>query len=113
MLIPNLTPMEMLVYKGRLTLNKTEEEIKEHVRRIFKKLGLEGCANTIAGTDETRGLSGGERKRTSVALELVKDPLILFLDEPTTGLDSHSALSVAKMCNELANEGKLVIAVIH
>jgi ATP-binding cassette subfamily G (WHITE) protein 2 len=49
------------------------------------ELGLEKCANTMIGTDFKRGVSGGERKRTNIGMELVLSPLVLFLDEPTTG----------------------------
>lgn len=66
------------------------------------------CANTPVGN-----LSGGERKRTSIAVELIADPRIMFMDEPTSGLDSFTALSVMRMVKRLAEEGRTVVATIH
>jgi len=60
-----------------------------------------------------RGISGGERKRTAIAVQLITDPAVLFLDEPTTGLDSFQALSVMESMKELVTSGRLVISVIH
>lgn len=55
------------------------------VKKVIEDLGLESCADTKVGTESTRGISGGERKRTCIGMELVLAPKILFLDEPTTG----------------------------
>lgn len=76
-------------------------------------LGLEKCKDTRVGGDLKRGVSGGEKKRTSVALELVTDPSVIFLDEPTTGLDSKSALDVAALLKMLAENGRTIITTIH
>ena len=58
--------------------------------------------NTISqvGTEFVRGVSGGERKRTMIGMELIIDPKILFMDEPTTGLDAHTAVSVVQILQE-------------
>lgn len=58
------------------------------VDSIINSLGLRKCEHSIVGDDRTRGISGGEKKRLNVGVELIKDPRMLFLDEPTTGLDS-------------------------
>ena len=60
-----------------------------------------------------KGLSGGERKRTSIGVELITDPSIIFLDEPTSGLDSFTAKRIVKMLVGLAEKGKAVISTIH
>jgi ATP-binding cassette subfamily G (WHITE) protein 1 len=65
------------------------------------------------GTDLEKGISGGEKKRTSVALELLTGPKLLFLDEPTTGLDSHSALMLINTLRRLMDTGVTVICTIH
>ena len=60
-----------------------------------------------------RGISGGERKRTSIGVELLTNPSIIFLDEPTTGLDSETALNVINMLKDIALSGRTVISTIH
>ena len=60
-----------------------------------------------------RGISGGERKRTSIAYELITDPSLLLLDEPTSGLDSASAMRVIKCLKEEARRGLGILATIH
>jgi ABC-type multidrug transport system ATPase subunit len=60
------------------------------------------CQNTWVGGPLFKGVSGGERKRTSIAVELITDPSLIFLDEPTTGLDSFTAATVMDLLNGLA-----------
>ena len=60
-----------------------------------------------------KGVSGGERKRTSIGVELITDPSLIFLDEPTTGLDSHTATQVMKLLSKLATSGRTIIQTIH
>ena len=60
-----------------------------------------------------RGISGGERKRTSIGVELLTNPSLIFLDEPTTGLDSSTALNLMMLIKKLASEGRTIISTIH
>lgn len=60
-----------------------------------------------------KGVSGGERKRTSIGVELITDPSLIFLDEPTTGLDSFTAMSVVETMKELALSGRTIVSTIH
>lgn len=60
-----------------------------------------------------KGISGGEKKRTTIGIELLTDPNLLFLDEPTTGLDAYTAFSVIFTLRELAKTGRTVITTIH
>lgn len=60
-----------------------------------------------------KGISGGEKKRTSIGVDLITNPSLIFLDEPTTGLDSTTALQVIILLRQLANEGRTVISTIH
>jgi ATP-binding cassette, subfamily G (WHITE), member 1 len=86
--------------------NKQKREKK--IMMILENLGLEMHVNTFVDR-----LSGGQMKRLSIALELVDDPLILFLDEPTTGLDSSASTQCIKLLKKLALEGRTIICTIH
>ncbi len=83
-----LTVRENLMFSAnvRLSDDVSNDERKERVTKVIHDLGLESCADTKMGTEYLRGVSGGERKRTCIGMELVLSPKILFLDEPTTGL---------------------------
>ena len=70
----------------RLGRNYSDKDRAARVDAIIEDLGLEQCADTKVGNDEFRGISGGERKRTCIGMELITNPDVLFLDEPTTGM---------------------------
>uniref|UniRef100_A0A671QEB9 ATP-binding cassette, sub-family G (WHITE), member 2a n=1 Tax=Sinocyclocheilus anshuiensis TaxID=1608454 RepID=A0A671QEB9_9TELE len=78
----------------------------------FKILQSEGPFEVV-GTQLIRGVSGGERKRTNIGMELIIDPPVLFLDEPTTGLDASTANSVLMLLKRMANSGRTIILSIH
>ncbi|KAF0973210.1 hypothetical protein FDP41_008417 [Naegleria fowleri] len=115
-LMGNLSVRETLRYAALLRLPKTiswKEKI-ERVESIMDELGLLKSANTKVGTPGlTKGISGGERKRLSIAIELLTQPSILFLDEPTSGLDAATAYSVMKTIIKIAKGGRAVILTIH
>jgi len=67
---------------------------EEVVAKALKRLGLEKCAHTVIGDRKTRGISGGEKKRLSIACELLRSPSLIFVDEPTSGLDASQAQQV-------------------
>jgi len=78
------------------------------------RLGLENCRNTRIGGIKVKGLSGGERKRTSIGYELITDPNLLLCDEPTSGLDSTTALKICKLLKKEAVERNLtILCTIH
>jgi ABC-type multidrug transport system ATPase subunit len=83
------------------------------VDRIIDELKLTKCQTTRIGDEFFKGVSGGERKRASIGVELITDPILIFLDEPTTGLDSFTAASVVDVLKELANNGRTIITTIH
>lgn len=87
-------------------LSKKQQQAK--IISVLKTLGLEGKLNVFSGD-----LSGGEQKRLSIALEVIDDPSILFLDEPTTGLDSSSSTQCIQLLKKLAQEGKTIVCTIH
>ena len=74
---------------------------------------LQKCQGTKIGGPLVKGVSGGERKRTSIGVELITDPSLIFLDEPTTGLDSFTATSVMETLRDLASSGRTIIQTIH
>jgi len=116
LLFGNLTVEETLMYSAKLRLpsDVSQEEKRARVEDAMQKLGLLHCRNTIIGDELKRGVSGGERKRVCVAIELLMRPNVLMLDEPTSGLDSASALSLCQTLKELASSGSCtVICTIH
>ncbi|KAJ3615119.1 hypothetical protein NHX12_018687 [Muraenolepis orangiensis] len=107
-----LTVRENLRFSAALRLPSSvpQSEKEARVSLLIKELGLAKVADTTVGTQMIRGISGGERKRTSIGMELIIDPPVLFLDEPTTGLDSSTANSVLLL---MANKGRTIILSIH
>ncbi|CAI8604934.1 unnamed protein product [Vicia faba] len=89
------------------------EERDEHVNNLLFKLGLVSCADTNVGDAKVRGISGGEKKRLSLACELLATPSVIFADEPTTGLDAFQAEKVMETLRQLALDGHTVICSIH
>jgi ABC-type multidrug transport system ATPase subunit len=83
------------------------------VERVIDSLGLETIRNSMVGTVEKRGISGGQRKRVNVGIEMVMKPSLLILDEPTSGLDSSSSQLLLKALRREALEGTNICAVIH
>ncbi|CAF1339002.1 unnamed protein product [Rotaria sordida] len=110
-----LTVRENLMFSAnvRLSDDVSNNERKERVTKVIHDLGLEACADTKIGTEFLRGVSGGERKRTCIGMELVLSPKILFLDEPTTGLDASTARNVMECLRELSKSGRTIIFSIH
>ncbi|XP_043827418.1 broad substrate specificity ATP-binding cassette transporter ABCG2 isoform X2 [Dromiciops gliroides] len=110
-----LTVRENLQFSAalRLPTSMKNREKNERINRIIKELGLEKVADSKVGTPFSRGVSGGERKRTSIGMELISDPSILFLDEPTTGLDSSTANAVLLLLKRMSKQGKTIIFSIH
>jgi energy-coupling factor transporter ATP-binding protein EcfA2/ABC-type multidrug transport system permease subunit len=94
------------------TLKKKSERV-DLVKELMNLLGLTKSANTIVGNAKVRGLSGGERKRLSIACEMISSPSLIMLDEPTSGLDSYQATQVVETLRKLADKGKTIVSVIH
>lgn len=97
MLMITETPTELFTFATKLKTNFDAETIKLRVNTLIARLGLEKCKDTIVGGFYIKGLSGGEKKRTSIGFELVTNPKVLLLDEPTSGLDSSTAYSIGKL----------------
>ncbi|XP_066240714.1 broad substrate specificity ATP-binding cassette transporter ABCG2 isoform X2 [Saccopteryx leptura] len=110
-----LTVRENLQFSAalRLPTTMTNHEKNERINMVIQELGLTEVADSKVGTQFIRGVSGGERKRTSIGMELITDPSILFLDEPTTGLDSSTANAVLLLLKRMSKQGRTIIFSIH
>jgi len=114
-LLATATPRECIRFSAKLRLpeSTSDEQLEHMTTRMLSELGLESCADSIIGGPLLKGVSGGERKRTSVGIELVTKPGIVFLDEPTSGLDAFSALQCCKVLQKVAKSGASVLFTIH
>ena len=114
-LYPHLTVRETLVFCSLLRLPKTltKKEKISVAEMVLAELGLSKCENTIIGNSFIRGISGGERKRVSIAHEMLINPSLLILDEPTSGLDSTAAHRLVSTLASLAQKGKTIVTSTH
>jgi hypothetical protein len=83
------------------------------VDNIISELGLQNCADTRIGDSWTRGCSGGEKRRVSIGVQLLANPSLLYLDEPTTGLDAASALALTTTIRRLCQKDRVVLMTVH
>ncbi|KAJ1510913.1 hypothetical protein HMI56_006043 [Coelomomyces lativittatus] len=116
-LLPWLTVLESLwfVADTRLPESLKLDEKKRIIEEVMETLNISHIQHSkIGGAKAFRGISGGERRRVSVAMELITSPAILFLDEPTTGLDSHNAYKLMKCLADLSHQHhKTIVCTIH
>lgn len=110
-LLPQLTVRETLTYAAALRLpsSVTHKERSQRVDHVLEDLGLTQCTNTRIGDSLHKGCSGGERRRITVAIQLLTDSSVLFLDEPTTGLDAAAAFQLVKVLRRLAHMGRTIV----
>ncbi|CAN0220288.1 unnamed protein product, partial [Ectocarpus sp. 8 AP-2014] len=110
-----LTCYEHLMFHARLRMppGASFAEREERVLWLTEELGLQRVADSRIGDELERGLSGGERRRLSIATELVARPALLFADEPTTGLDAATALRVMTLLSGVASRGTTVLCSLH
>lgn len=114
--ISSLTVRETLMYAAELRLPSSVKAPERHrlVEELILELGLKECADTVVGDGyRRRGCSGGERRRVSIGVQMLANPSVLWLDEPTTGLDATSAYQLIKMLKGLAVKGRTIVTTIH
>ncbi|HYX07673.1 MAG TPA: ATP-binding cassette domain-containing protein [Bacteroidales bacterium] len=114
LLIEELTVFENLYYNARLCFkDKSDAELVGLVDKTLSSLGLLDRKDLKVGSPMNKTISGGQRKRLNIALELIREPSILFVDEPTSGLSSRDSENVMDLLRELTLKGKLIFVVIH
>lgn len=111
----NLTVEENIWFSAscRLSADLPKPDKVLIVERVIESLGLQEVRNSVVGTVEKRGISGGQRKRVNVGLEMVMEPSLLILDEPTSGLDSSSSQLLLRALRREALEGVNICMVVH
>jgi ABC-type multidrug transport system ATPase subunit len=114
LLMEDLTVFENLYYAARLCFGQLpKEECAERVERLLVQLGLTEIRNLKVGSPLQKIISGGQRKRLNIGLELLREPTILFVDEPTSGLSSRDSENIMDLLKELSLRGKMIFVVIH
>ncbi|MBV42866.1 MAG: hypothetical protein CL834_07520 [Crocinitomicaceae bacterium] len=113
-LISELTVEENLRFSAELSLGAMpNEDLIAHVHQTLRSLGLWEIRDLRVGSVMDKTISGGQRKRLNIALELIREPAVLFVDEPTSGLSSRDSEQIMDLLKELALRGKLIFVVIH
>lgn len=114
LLIEELTVFQNLYYNAKLCFDKlSDKEITRRVFDVLSSIGLFEAKDLKVGSPIDKTISGGQRKRLNIALELIRQPSVLFVDEPTSGLSSRDSENIMDLLKELALKGKLVFVVIH
>ena len=114
LLIEELTVFQNLFYSAKLSFSTlTDAQITEKVHTVLNSLGLYKVKDLKVGNPIEKVISGGQRKRLNIALELIREPSVLFVDEPTSGLSSRDSEKIMDLMKELALKGKLIFIVIH
>lgn len=113
--IPSLTVTETLIFHANLRLptNLSINEKKNKVKKVIEMLGLKMCSTTYVGSEDVKGISGGEKRRLTLATCMLTDPTICLIDEVTTGLDTFTARHCVETLHDLARTGRTIILSIH
>ncbi|WVQ92160.1 hypothetical protein IAS59_005968 [Cryptococcus gattii] len=113
--LPSLTVRETLTYAAilRLPVKMPKKQKIARAETVLRMLGLKDCADLPVGGALLKGISGGEKRRLSLAVQMINDPAVLVVDEPTSGLDASIALGVMHVLRDIAATGRTVIATIH
>ncbi len=113
-LLPELTVQENLFYAARLAFaDDSKERSHERVEQCLQQLGLWEARDLPVGDALRKTISGGQRKRLNIAMELIREPRVLLVDEPTSGLSSKDSELLMDLLKQMTYGGTLVVAVIH
>ena len=114
LLMENLTVFENLYYAARLCFGHySRKQITALVEKVLMNLGLSEIRELKVGSPMQKTISGGQRKRLNIGLELLREPAVLFVDEPTSGLSSRDSENIMDLLKELSLRGKMIFVVIH
>jgi ABC transport system ATP-binding/permease protein len=114
LLIEELTVFQNLYFNAKLCFNDlSESQLKKKVLDLLSDIGLGEAKHLKVGSPLEKTISGGQRKRLNIALELIREPAVMFVDEPTSGLSSRDSENIMDMLKELSLKGKLIFVVIH
>jgi len=114
LLMEELTVEQNLLFNAQLCMNgHSPEQIGVAVNKLLNEMDLLSAKDLKVGSPLNKFISGGQRKRLNIALELIREPQLLFVDEPTSGLSSTDSENVIELLKEQALKGKLVISTIH
>jgi len=114
LLIEELTVYENLFYNAKLVFgNLNDEDISKRCNNLLADIGLSETRHLKVGSPLEKTISGGQRKRLNISLELIREPSVLFVDEPTSGLSSRDSENIMDLLKELSLKGKLIFVVIH
>jgi ABC-type multidrug transport system ATPase subunit len=114
-LVPSLTVRETMDFYAALKLphSLSKHQRDERVEELLTEFGLAQASNTYIGGPTMQGISGGQRRRVSIAIEMLSEPSCLLLDEPTSGLDAATAMTIMHTILGLARTGRTVVCTIH
>ena len=114
LLIEELTVFQNIFYNAKLCFGDlSDQQIIRLTFKVLNSLGLHETKDLKVGSPLEKTISGGQRKRVNIALELIREPSILFVDEPTSGLSSRDSENIMDLLKELTLRGKLIFVVIH
>ncbi|XP_012611866.1 ATP-binding cassette sub-family G member 5 [Microcebus murinus] len=112
-LLSNLTVRETLRYTALLAIRGSPSFFQTKVEAVMAELSLSHVADRLIGNYNLGGISSGERRRVSIAAQLLQDPKVMLFDEPTTGLDCMTANQIVVLLAELAHKNRIVVLTIH
>ncbi|MDH5475034.1 MAG: ATP-binding cassette domain-containing protein [Cyclobacteriaceae bacterium] len=114
LLIEELTIFQNLYFAAKLCFNHySDVQLTKLVTKVLKSLGLEDTKDLKVGSPLDKKISGGQRKRLNIGLELLREPTVMFVDEPTSGLSSRDSENIMDLLKELSLRGKMVFVIIH